>query len=126
LAVDCVNDSIFFKEPEFACPCGCGKVHVDQFLLHLLEKARKLLNRPVIITSGYRCPEHNAAVGGKPNSAHLTGKAADIRCVFSGERYDLIRTFVGIGVTRLGIGKDFIHIDVDTMLPQRCLWIYQA
>lgn len=115
-----------FSEKEMICPCGCGKVHVDQFLIYLLEKARKLLGRPIIITSGYRCAKHNAVVDGKPNSAHLTGKAVDIQCAFSSERFDLIRTFIGIGVTRLGIGGDFIHIDCDTMLPQRCIWIYPA
>jgi len=114
-----------FDEREFVCPC-CGKVHVDQFLLYLLEKARKLLGRPIIIASGYRCAAHDAAVGGKPNSAHLSGKAADIQCAFSTERFDLIRTFIGLGVVRIGIGKDFIHIDVDTILPQRCIWTYTA
>jgi uncharacterized protein YcbK (DUF882 family) len=113
-----------FSEDEFRCSCKCAKVHVDQFLLYLLEKARKLLGRPIIITSGYRCAAHNASVGGKPNSAHLVGKAVDIQCAFSAERYDLIRTFIGLGVTRIGIGKDFIHVDVDTMLPQRMIWLY--
>lgn len=118
------NLSEHFSEEEMACPCGCGNVHVDQFLLYLLEKARKLLGRPIVIVSGYRCAEHNAAVGGKPNSAHLTGKAADILCAFSGERFDLIRTFIGIGVTKIGISADFIHIDCDTALPQRVMWLY--
>ncbi|AQS60252.1 hypothetical protein B0537_14920 [Desulforamulus ferrireducens] len=34
--------------------------------------------RPVIITSGYRCPAHNRAVGGARLSQHLYGNAADI------------------------------------------------
>lgn len=42
-----------------------------------LEAVRERLGVPVIISSGYRCPELNKAVGGQPNSQHLTGQAAD-------------------------------------------------
>jgi uncharacterized protein YcbK (DUF882 family) len=38
-------------------------------------------DEPIIITSGYRSPEVNKAVGGSPTSNHLTGCAVDIRCV---------------------------------------------
>ena len=37
-------------------------------------------DNPIIITSGYRSPEVNKAVGGSPTSNHLTGCAVDIRC----------------------------------------------
>lgn len=44
----------------------------------LLEEVRSLLgNVPVIVTSGYRCPELNRAVGGVANSQHVFGQAAD-------------------------------------------------
>ena len=35
---------------------------------------------PIIITSGYRSPDVNRAVGGADSSNHLTGCAVDIRC----------------------------------------------
>ena len=38
------------------------------------------MDMPIIITSGYRSPEVNKAVGGSPTSNHLTGCAVDIRC----------------------------------------------
>lgn len=50
-------------------------------LTHLavkLEKVRELLgNRRMTITSGFRTPEHNKAIGGAKNSYHLKGMAAD-------------------------------------------------
>jgi uncharacterized protein YcbK (DUF882 family) len=44
----------------------------------MLEELRAALGRPVVITSGYRCPEHNKAVGGVPRSPHMLGRAVDI------------------------------------------------
>ncbi len=38
-------------------------------------------NDPVIINSGFRSPAVNKAIGGAKNSNHLTGCAADIRCL---------------------------------------------
>lgn len=43
----------------------------------LLEAVRTRLGVPIHVDSGYRCPALNAAVGGQPNSQHMTGHAAD-------------------------------------------------
>ena len=66
-----------FQKDEFICPC-CGSIGVGiaTSLVELLEKLREEYGS-VIITSGYRCPNYNAEVGGIPNSAHLKGQAAD-------------------------------------------------
>ena len=45
-----------------------------------LEKVRALLGHPVLISSGYRSPELNAAVGGSSTSDHANGLAADLTC----------------------------------------------
>lgn len=42
-----------------------------------LEAARTVLGVPLVVTSGYRDPTHNAAVGGASDSDHMTGLAAD-------------------------------------------------
>jgi zinc D-Ala-D-Ala carboxypeptidase len=44
----------------------------------VLEQVRTLVGKPVMVSSGYRCPALNKAVGGAPASAHLDGLAADI------------------------------------------------
>ena len=45
-----------------------------------LDRVRRLLGHRLEISSGYRCPELNAAVGGVPNSQHAQGLAVDFTC----------------------------------------------
>ena len=45
-----------------------------------LEEVRARLEQPIVISSGYRSPALNAAVGGAANSAHVIGFAADLTC----------------------------------------------
>ena len=66
-----------FSRHEFACRC-CGKAVVSPELIASLEALRDRIGIPIRILSGYRCPEHNRAVGGAASSQHLLGKAADI------------------------------------------------
>jgi zinc D-Ala-D-Ala carboxypeptidase len=47
-----------------------------------LELVRKVLGKPIIITSGYRCPALNARVGGAATSAHTKGLAVDFKSSF--------------------------------------------
>jgi hypothetical protein len=44
----------------------------------MLERAGNSINQPVDVTSGYRSPEHNAAVGGAKQSRHMHRDAADV------------------------------------------------
>jgi len=46
-----------------------------------LELVRAYFQRPVLVTSGYRSPEVNRAVGGSPSSAHMLGLACDFTVV---------------------------------------------
>lgn len=46
-------------------------------IFYCLQPIRDYLNKPMIITSGFRCPQLNKLVGGVSNSQHLEGKAAD-------------------------------------------------
>jgi len=46
--------------------------------VNVLQPLREIIKVPIFINSGFRCFDVNAAVGGKSNSQHLDGKAADI------------------------------------------------
>lgn len=65
-----------FSRSEFACP-HCGEVEIDPLLVATLQRIRDKAGT-VVVTSGYRCPVHNEAVGGVRNSQHIYGRAADI------------------------------------------------
>ncbi len=48
-----------------------------QKLLECLNAFRAIYGKSMIVTSGYRTPEHNASIGGASNSAHCLCMAAD-------------------------------------------------
>ena len=52
--------------------------NLEQLIVNILDPLREEYGKPIIVNSGYRCPELNKAVDGAKNSHHLTGYAADI------------------------------------------------
>jgi len=112
-----MNITEHFKESELQCKCGCGKSIIIYQLAYGLEVLRRLIKKPIIITSAYRCPTHNANVGGVSNSQHKTGKACDIQ-VPGMAPYDVYQCakFIFDGI---GIYDDFLHVDIRTYLDYR-------
>ena len=51
--------------------------HIEE-LIEFMDGVRAAWGGPLIVTSGYRCPQLNEKVGGAKTSAHLTGYALDI------------------------------------------------
>lgn len=47
-------------------------------LFHAINQVRKLYNKPMSVSSGYRPGKYNTAAGGAQNSAHMTCEAIDI------------------------------------------------
>lgn len=107
--------SKFFKRKEFACRCGCGASTVDAELLTVLDDLRLWCKAPVLVNSGHRCSKHNANVGGKPNSYHLKGMAADVHCA-SKTTDEIYRYLTSKYEGKFGIGRysrqGFVHVDV--------------
>lgn len=53
--------------------------NLQQLCIHVLEPLRAYFNTPIVVSSGYRSPALNKAVGGSTTSQHMTGEAADLR-----------------------------------------------
>ena len=115
----------YFKESEFkCCSCGLGFADMDFTILSRLDIARGYADVPFKITSSIRCKSHNQEVGGKETSSHLDGLAADIFCITSYMRYRILHGLMKAGFNRFGIGKDFIHVDIDVDKPKELIWTY--
>ena len=105
-----------FHDYEFVCPCcNCGIV--SEILVLKLQQLRDTINKPIKVTSGYRCPIENKKVGGAKNSAHLLGEGVDIQTELSTVTLAMIACRIkGI---RIGIYERHLHIDVRPANPSK-------
>lgn len=124
-----ISLSTNFSVSEFACKGNgcCSTVLIDEQLVVYLQKIRDHFGRSITITSGYRCPTHNARVGGATDSRHSKGQAADI--VVDGVSSRTVAQYAeSIGIKGIGLyetGKDgyFTHIDTRT---SKSFWYGQS
>lgn len=110
-----------FDLAEFECKCNkCIPQQIESELLTKLDSLRELVGHGIIVTSGFRCAEHNKASGGVKNSQHLSGKAADLcsSSVTIEELSKLAENFF----QRIGVAKDFVHVDC---APGKASWVYK-
>jgi uncharacterized protein YcbK (DUF882 family) len=120
--------STYFSPEEFACKCQraeCDAItQPSDTLLIKLNKIRESVGYALIVNSGIRCRWYNERVGGAGDSAHVTGEAADIRVHGSRERFEVVREAARVGITRIGIAKSFVHLDVSATADGEVLWLY--
>ena len=107
-----------FQSDEFWCSCGCGKEgpnenKISQPLVLKLEIVRTAINKPMKINSGIRCLKYNRSIGSSDTSSHIKCVAADISCTQMSDRH-LLMSHLPKLFDRIGIHKDFIHVDIDT------------
>lgn len=102
-----------FKVKEFACTDGSDPIFIDSELVSVLQKIRAHFGKAVTITSAYRTPGRNKAVGGETYSQHLYGRAADIKVkgvtpkAVAAYAEKLLPAKGGIGIY-----NTFTHVDV--------------
>lgn len=117
--------SNYFKESEFrACSPSCSLQDMQQHTMDKLDLAREFAGIPFVLNSAYRSRAWEKAKGRTGTGAHTTGCAVDIRCNSSANRYKIVEACLVAGFTRIGIGKNYIHVDDDSTKPQQVIWHY--
>ena len=109
---------------------GGPEMHPD--FMKKLQIARNIADIPFNINSGSRSEDKNREVGGKPDSTHLHGRACDIDCDYSRNRFIMVSALIRAGFTRIGIGEGFIHVDDGELIDDKhghpkdpqVIWLY--
>lgn len=104
----------FFKDSEFACS-HCSENKMDPVFLSEIDELRSQYGKPLTVSSGYRCPTHNAQVSETgATGPHTTGRAVDF-LIDRTNAYGLLKIALNMGFTGIGInqkgGARFLHID---------------
>ena len=117
-----------FTFEEFSDPSDVtsGLEFMNLEFVKIIDTLRDKCNFPFHITSGYRTPSHNAAVGGVEGSAHEAGIACDIAVSTGSERDSILKHSYALGIKRRGIGQTLVHLDLDFSKPQDVCWVYQG
>lgn len=75
-------------------------------------------------SSAFRSHSYEIANGRNGSSAHCLGLAIDIYCYSNSLRFKIISFALNYGISRIGIYKNFIHIDIapDSLKSQNVIW----
>ena len=121
----------YFKMKEFECRDGCAmpasaRENIEALVQDVLDPARERLGEPIYVNSGYRCPRHNAAVGGVPNSQHMRGEAADIRLVEIADNAEIVSAIKENGRwDQMIVYPTFVHVSYKRTGQNRKQIIYK-
>lgn len=103
---------------------------MKKWFIEAVAEAEKIFGKKFIINSAYRTPEYQELLSkkgyktAKKNSPHLEGVAVDVS-IINLDANKVIEAFQKVGVTRFGVGKSFIHVDMGDVLNPK-IWVPYA
>jgi len=111
------------------------KANLIKLCKEVLQPIRNKYGRAITITSGYRSPKLNAAVGGVKNSQHVLGQAADIKCTSTSKAvlFNVIKSMIEKGELKVGQliweygtkqEPNWIHVSLPYSKTNQILYLY--
>ena len=114
----------YFTDLELSCRCGECDSNMNHEFMKKLVSLRGFCDFPFIISSAYRCSQHNYVIGGADKSMHKEGRAVDI-VVRGADALFLIKNAQAFGMSGVGVSQKgearFIHLDDRS---ETALWSY--
>ena len=113
------------SSPSSPASAAVSTAGIRQELIDALQKLRDLIGEAIFVSSGYRCPKWNKAVGGSKGSMHMKGLAADIWCenLTPEELKKFAEEIPEFANGGIGIYDWGIHVDVR---GRRARWDYRT
>lgn len=117
--------SYYFKESEFQqCTPACSLQDMQQSMMNCLDHLRAQCGFPFKINSAYRRRTYEIEKGRSGSSSHTKGLAVDIHCIDEAKRMKIIKYALDMGISRVGISRTYIHLDIDGTKKQSIIWVY--
>lgn len=107
-----------------SCVPRCDESQLHPELLSMLRSMQKFCGWSFLITSGFRSKSWEFSKGRNGSSSHTKGLAVDVSASDSHARYKIVIAAGAVGVPRIGIGKDFVHLDIDETKAHPIMWHY--
>ena len=109
--------------------------NLEKLCQEVLQPIRNKYGRAITITSGYRCPKLNSAIGGVKNSQHVSGCAADIKCTATSKAvlFNIIKEMIQKGEIKVGQliweygtkkEPNWIHVSLPYSKVNQILYLY--
>ena len=116
------------SDPKLLCTCqhkNCDKRSVSQEHLDRIQRVRKIVNHPLQVTSGGRCPYHPDEIHRTTPADHQRQVGIDIAANGS-TRGNVVIAGLYVGCNAIGIANTFVHLGYRAELPKghTTMWTY--
>ena len=90
-------------------------IDLDDRMIEFANKLEEELGYELIITSGYRSPEHPIEAGKAKPGEHTTGLAIDVASIGGTPTFNLVAAAIELGCKRIGVSRknNFVHLGLD-------------